>query len=723
MFVMRTFLQLCALGGAMAVSIAACSDSSGSTAGGGDEPGARIAQAGLTTSGWSKLDATLRTRTLSAPIASSAASSPAVSVFVQTKDPEGTRSLIEAAGGTVGTVAGDVMTARVPAEAIAGIANNAIVSRMEGGRPVRTKLDKAAVAVRADQVHAGAAPLPASFKGSDVIVGVVDNGMDLKHAAFKKVDGKTRVRALWAQGAKGGRIPAGFNYGSECDAAEIDAQRCGYTATTAYHGTHVMGIAAGGSVQGVPYVGMAPEAELVFVDLDTPPNAGSFEEAFTTAVCDGVSYIFKMADAANKPAVVNLSLGEHTGPHDGSSLADKCLDNLIKPGRLVVASAGNEGRGTINPLGSTQVAVHATATASATPIYLRWLPGRAPGQDGQLHAEQVVSIWSDPGSDLGVRVGFVPASGGKAAYSKTITVDGPLDNTLISDGTVALGPVGGSGTVSSSGARNILISMLDNDLDHKEEQMVWLLEISGNGKFDAFIDTTTAGGFLLTGNDPAVTVNHDMTIGYPAIASKVLAIGSFTTRNTWTAIDGVERQKTEIDGKVVTLGALSAFSSHGPSRNGVGPMKPDITAPGELLVSALNSQVPTNLVRTERVVKANPNGYAAFEGTSMSSPAAAGVIALMLQRNPQLTVDDVRAILGRTAVKPDGATVPSTTWGYGKLDALAALSDSTFVPPQGNSNNDVKSGCNVSPTGSLASGLSALAVALCMLLVRRKRRG
>ncbi|WP_394842885.1 S8 family serine peptidase [Pendulispora brunnea] len=706
----------------MAVSVAACSDSSGPA---GEDPEPRIAQAGLTTSGWNKLDATLRTRSLlasNAPNATTAVASPPVSIFVQSKDPEATRRIIEAAGGTVGTVAGDVMTARVPPEAIAGIANDAIVSRMEGGLPVRTKLDKAAVAVRADQVHAGASPLSSAYKGEGVIVGVVDNGMDLKHAAFKKANGNTRVRAIWDQGTKG-RFPAGYKYGSECDAAEIDARQCSYTALTAYHGTHVMGIAAGGAVQGVPYVGMAPESELVFVDLGTPPDAGSFEEAFSTAVCDGVSYIFKIADAANKPAVVNLSLGEHTGPHDGSSLADKCLDNLIKPGRLVVASAGNEGRGTINPLGSTPVAVHATGTASATPIVVRWLPGRARGKDGQSFAEQVVSIWSDAGSDLAVRVGFVAAPGATPAYSKAVSVDRPLQNTLISDGTTAVGAVGGFGSVSSpSGARNIFISMIDTDADHKEEQVLWLLEITGKGKFDAFIDTTLAGGFLLADNDPALTVNHEMTIGYPAIASKVLAVGSFTTRNTWTTTDGVEHLKKDVDGKVVNLGALSTFSSHGPSRNGVGPMKPDIAAPGELLVSALNGGVSPSAVRTERVVKSSPDGYAAFEGTSMSSPAAAGVVALMLQRNPQLTVEDVRGILSRTAVKPDGATVPSATWGYGKLDALAAMSDSKLAPPN-DSKDDGKVGCNVSSTGSVASGVTALGIALGMVLVRRRRRG
>ncbi|WP_394832321.1 S8 family serine peptidase [Pendulispora rubella] len=712
--------------------MAACSDSAPAVVGSGDDAvETRVAQAGLTALGWGKLDATLRSRTLDDAPASEA-SAPSVALYVQSKEPEVTRRLIEAAGGSVGTVSGDVMTARVPAGAVATIANNVSVSRMEGATPVYARLDKTIAAVKADQVHAGAAPLPSAFKGAGVIVGVVDGGMDLKHAAFKTSDGKTRIRSLWHQTAKGGKPPStyGYDYGSVCDAAAIDAGTCNYTSKE-HHGTHVTGIAAGSRVAGVPYLGMAPESDLVLVDVDLANQNSPDAVPVSTAICDGAGYIFKMAEAANKPAVVNMSLGDFSGPHDGSSLADKCLDNLTGPGKIIVAAAGNEGRAKINPLASTRTFAHATAVASTKPVVVRWLPGRVMESNGQFYADQILNLWSNSDVNLSVRVGFVPVAGGTPTYSKAIQVDKPLARATLTDGTITVGPVQGAGSVEASGARNIRVGTWDGDGDHREDGLVWLLEITGNGRFDAWIDSTRGGGFIIDGQEPGVSVNHDMTIGFPATASKVISVASYTSRNSWTAAkDGQEWKPTGADGKPLTIGAISEFSSRGPLRNEAAPMKPDITAPGEMVISAWNTSAPIDTGTPDRIVKAPPNGYAAYEGTSMASPVVAGVVALMLQKEPKLTVEDIRGTFQRTAVKPDGVTVPSSTWGYGKLDAFAAVGDAKVAPPPPNDGNGdakgeekSKSGCNVAPTGGLFSGLGAGALALSMMLVRRRRRG
>ncbi|WP_394835903.1 hypothetical protein LVJ94_03210 [Pendulispora rubella] len=97
-----------------------------------------VSRAGLTVAGWSKLDAGLRARTLSA---SAAATSNTMSIFVESKAPEITRADIEAAGGTVGTVAGHVLTARMASDAIAGIANSASVTNLPSTTWGRGKID------------------------------------------------------------------------------------------------------------------------------------------------------------------------------------------------------------------------------------------------------------------------------------------------------------------------------------------------------------------------------------------------------------------------------------------------------------------------------------------------------------------------------------------------------------------------------------------------------
>ena len=82
--------------------------------------------------------------------------------------------------------------------------------------------------------------------------------------------------------------------------------------------------------------------------------------------------------------------------------------------------------------------------------------------------------------------------------------------------------------------------------------------------------------------------------------------------------------------------------------------------------------------------------YYANQGTSMSAPVVTGTIALMMQVNPLLTTAAVRRVLERTSIKDDFYTAEnSLQWGYGKLDAWAAITDvieNTLV--RGDVNND-----------------------------------
>jgi hypothetical protein len=63
-----------------------------------------------------------------------------------------------------------------------------------------------------------------------------------------------------------------------------------------------------------------------------------------------------------------------------------------------------------------------------------------------------------------------------------------------------------------------------------------------------------------------------------------------------------------------------------------------------------------------------------MQGTSMASPHITGTVALMLEKNSQLTPDDARNILTTTARKDSyTGTTPNIFFGYGKVDALAAV--------------------------------------------------
>ena len=113
---------------------------------------------------------------------------------------------------------------------------------------------------------------------------------------------------------------------------------------------------------------------------------------------------------------------------------------------------------------------------------------------------------------------------------------------------------------------------------------------------------------------------------------------------------------------------IAGFSSRGPvAVDGSGRLKPNISAPGtDVRSSVLNG------------------GYAAYSGTSMAGPHVAGVVALLISAKPELAgqVDEIEDILEQSAVAKftnencgdvPGTNVPNNTYGYGRIDALAAV--------------------------------------------------
>lgn len=108
-------------------------------------------------------------------------------------------------------------------------------------------------------------------------------------------------------------------------------------------------------------------------------------------------------------------------------------------------------------------------------------------------------------------------------------------------------------------------------------------------------------------------------------------------------------------GAVNQTDQLASFSSRGPIEwDGVSYNKPDICAPGVKVHSSM------------------PNGsYRVSSGTSMATPHVAGVVALIIQSNPSLTVEQVKEILNSSATP-----LPVKECGSGRLNAKDAVSKS-----------------------------------------------
>lgn len=103
---------------------------------------------------------------------------------------------------------------------------------------------------------------------------------------------------------------------------------------------------------------------------------------------------------------------------------------------------------------------------------------------------------------------------------------------------------------------------------------------------------------------------------------------------------------------------IAKFSLRGKSSY-TNKIKPDIVAPGVNILSCIPGEK-----------------YTIYTGTSMAAPHVTGVIALMLQVNPNLTVDQIENILNETALPLKDeyyTTTPNNGYGYGKVNAVSAV--------------------------------------------------
>lgn len=119
------------------------------------------------------------------------------------------------------------------------------------------------------------------------------------------------------------------------------------------------------------------------------------------------------------------------------------------------------------------------------------------------------------------------------------------------------------------------------------------------------------------------------------------------------------------DGEHGEMGHIADFSSCGP--------QVDIAAPG---VDIYSTMAPSALAPIGGHQPPGPGSnaayYTAFSGTSMATPHAAGIVALMLDANPKLGFQRIRSILSNTAIDfgPDGF---DNSWGHGEANAFKAV--------------------------------------------------
>ena len=522
-------------------------------------------------------------------------------------------------------------------------------------------LDKARYGTRVDSVHAGFG-LPMAFHGEGVLVGVLDWGFDYTHPMFYDTAlTASRIRGVWDQYRTAGEAPDGFNYGAASQ-EPWEIQLMGSDTSNVYgystHGTHVAGIAAGGGA-GAGLTGMAPASELLLATL-------MVDEA---AALDAFAWMQDVAESDNKRLVINNSWGlPQWGTPDGTSLSNVFIDGLSEDGVVFVSSNGNNGDSNFH--------IEHTFTASGD-------TARSKVQFYPLSAHphawgQNLTLWGEPGEAFSAN--FMVTVGASTEVNQSpwfSTADGPfmldgihvaMEDTFVYDVVAeAAHPDNGRPFLQlrihkgTTGLGVALQMTADQGTVHAWNHTHLSNDVGNWGQ-----DFQAATSGWLQGT-PAYGIQQ------PACGESVIAIGAY-------ASEYQNSQGTEVGG------SLAYFSSHGPTLDG--RLKPNVSAPGVNVESSLSSFRDGTYAVTEEVeFDGTTYEFAKLSGTSMSSPAVAGIVALLLEANPTLSPADVRDILEVTA-RQDQATGPLSAegdveWGHGKVNAhqavLAALNWVSWV--------------------------------------------
>lgn len=500
-----------------------------------------------------------------------------------------------------------------------------------------------------------------TYKGSGVIVCVIDSGIDWDHGDFR-VGNNSRIKYLWdtlltptgAEISPIDRDPVNLSfadYGVEYSQTMIsDDLPSGSPGSdgisirsfdTVGHGTHVTGSAAGnGNAYGsVSYAGIAPEADIVVVKSGNSSHSSA-------NIINGLAYCDAIGTQLNKPVVVNMSLGSHVDPHDGTGLTASSVDDFtaLGNGRVAIVASGNEADDLIHK-GGTVGGNGSFSFQFVVPSYT--------ANSGANNDAVKLDIWIDTNGYQEFNVTVTSPTG------LTASIGPENDNTVqTSDGDIYL-----YNYWDYNDDREIYINIYDQVSSHTPRAGTWTVTVtnleSTSVPYDLWLASSTMNA-TLTGGDANKTV---ASIGS---SNSAITVGAFVSRWRWTSSEPNYYNYSGSD----RSDNIANFSSLGPTRDG--RVKPDVAAPGQAIISSFSSNSSAGTSN-----KVGNNQHRINQGTSMATPIVAGIAALLLQANPNLTAAQVKSYLKDYALQDSYVTAagapPNNTFGAGKVDAFKSM--------------------------------------------------
>lgn len=471
-----------------------------------------------------------------------------------------------------------------------------------------------------------------SLKGQEILVGIVDTGIDYTNPLFQDAGGNTRIVSIWdqtavAQGNQSDQMST-FLYGTEYTRPQIDEALRSENPImivpeqdTNGHGTYMASLAAGSADTLNDFIGAAPLSELVIVKLkEAKQNLRDFYYMSDTEslyqendIMAGVAYLEMVARREQKPLVILLGVGSNQGSHTGSGPLSILLDDIgAQIGRVVVVPAGNQAIAQHHFFGA------ATSVLEPVKVEINVEEG-VTGFCMELWAYAPELVRVEVQSPTGQR-----SSGGFPVAEETQTTNFVFENTVLTIDYRIAGKESGNLLIFFRFSRPI--------------EGIWTLlvypEHAITGAFHLWLPIQP-----MTGKDVRfVEPNPDTTVTTPGMCELAITVGGYNALN----------------------GSRDLFSGRGFS--GTGQVKPEFCAPSVDVFGAGLRGI-----------------YINNSGTSAAAAITAGAAALVLEwgllrgNAPTMNSVEVKNFLIRGCVRETNRKYPNTEWGYGKLEVYNAF--------------------------------------------------
>lgn len=622
-----------------------------------------------------------------------------------------TASDLEAAGYKVTTDLNGIAIVQVTASNVEKMAELDCVRRISIGRRLKPLMDVARQAYGINAINSGEFTYGGTqhkFTGKGVCTGIYDVGIEPNHFNFLDDEGNSRVKqfSYYHEGKDDNGNPGIFRM----DIAPEDVPSINADTEQESHGTHTAGIMAGGYNGIVKYVNAWPEngswgSEVVEV---ANPYKGIATESDILMACgvlldatsiDGFNQMAKYAYDNGQPCVINYSVGAIMGPHDGTDPFSKAVSEVAKQyGAIFCVAAGNDG--------GSKICITKECTATDKSFKTCVTPNPLINED---IVQACVDIWSSDNRPFTVTVNslrpkanalvkkqdtklFTIAEAGADINISCLEGYGVYNSTLASHfGTASSDADGLAQIIATSevdennGRYHVMIDVITKRGPIANSYIYINVEGLEGQKIDANLNDF---GELTAQTDAAGSIDGDdhNSVSDIACSPDVISVGATYNRQYRASLGGSIKW---YDTNTFNAGAVAPFSSYGMS--GDGRQLPEVVAPGADIVSSYNKyfvnycenkDIPGNKLNDMSALATKEGDgetagvselWGVMSGTSMSSPFVAGTIALWLEADPTLTLEDIRQIIVRTSTFDAALEGSEHQAGAGRIDPTKGL--------------------------------------------------